>query len=137
MSENNRSDSYEVGYGKPPRSTQFKKGVSGNPKGRPKKPFDFDDELLRESRSLITLNEKGQIRRISKHRAVIKQTMHKAMSGNISAVRTYLERHQIASEKAALREAAQARELERRNDVKSLSDEELMRIAAGGLKDTE
>jgi hypothetical protein len=73
----------------------------------------------------------------SKHRAVIKQTMHKAMSGNISAVRTYLERHQIASEKAALREAAQARELERRNDVKSLSDEELMRIAAGGLKDTE
>jgi hypothetical protein len=27
---------YEVGYGKPPQSTQFKKGKSGNPKGRPK-----------------------------------------------------------------------------------------------------
>ena len=28
--------SYEVGYGKPPKHTQFKKGQSGNPKGRPK-----------------------------------------------------------------------------------------------------
>ncbi|MEO1018869.1 MAG: DUF5681 domain-containing protein [Pseudomonadota bacterium] len=27
---------YEVGYGKPPVSTRFKKGQSGNPKGRPK-----------------------------------------------------------------------------------------------------
>lgn len=27
---------YEVGYGKPPASTRFRKGQSGNPKGRPK-----------------------------------------------------------------------------------------------------
>ena len=27
---------YEVGYGKPPKGTQFKAGQSGNPKGRPK-----------------------------------------------------------------------------------------------------
>jgi hypothetical protein len=26
----------EVGYGKPPKKTRFKKGQSGNPKGRPK-----------------------------------------------------------------------------------------------------
>jgi hypothetical protein len=26
---------YKVGYGKPPSTFQFKKGVSGNPKGRP------------------------------------------------------------------------------------------------------
>ena len=26
------------GYGKPPKNGQFKKGQSGNPKGRPKKP---------------------------------------------------------------------------------------------------
>lgn len=28
---------YKVGYGKPPKQHQFKKGVSGNPKGRKKK----------------------------------------------------------------------------------------------------
>jgi hypothetical protein len=27
-----------TGYGKPPKSGQFKKGQSGSPKGRPKKP---------------------------------------------------------------------------------------------------
>lgn len=27
---------YVVGYGKPPKEAQFKKGVSGNPTGRPK-----------------------------------------------------------------------------------------------------
>ena len=28
------------GYGKPPKNGQFKKGQSGNPKGRPKKPSE-------------------------------------------------------------------------------------------------
>ena len=30
------AQSYEVGYGKPPKETRFRKGQSGNPKGRPK-----------------------------------------------------------------------------------------------------
>lgn len=137
MSENNTSDSYEVGFGKPPESTQFKKGVSGNPKGRPKKPLDFDDELLRESRSSITLNDNGRLRRISKLEAVVKQMTNKAMSGNMPAARIYLDRLQVALEKAALREAAKARELERRTDLRSLSDEELEKLLAMNRKGAE
>ena len=30
------ADEYEVGYGKPPKDSQFKKGESGNKRGRPK-----------------------------------------------------------------------------------------------------
>lgn len=35
MSDKNNGADYEVGYGKPPKKNQFKKGQSGNRKGRP------------------------------------------------------------------------------------------------------
>ena len=125
MSKKDRLDTYEVGYGKPPRSTQFKKGSSGNPKGRPRKTLDFHLELLREFGSSITINENGRRRRISKYEAVIKQLAIKAMSGNLSAIRILLGLCQVASEKDALLEAAQAREAERCGDFRRLTDEEL------------
>jgi hypothetical protein len=62
------SDIYEVGYGKPPKNTRFKKGISGNPTGRPKKSPDFYAELIREANSLITINDKGRRIRITKRR---------------------------------------------------------------------
>ena len=136
MSEDNTPDSYEVGYGKPPKNSQFRKGVSGNHKGRPKKPLDFDDELLRESRTSVTINENGRRRSITKHAVVVKQLMNQAAKGNIPAARTYLDHHQRASEKAALLEAAQASDRERRNNVDELSDQEIIRMLTS-LKDTE
>jgi Family of unknown function (DUF5681) len=137
MSEENVSDSYEVGYGKPPKDTQFKKGVSGNPKGRPRKILDFHQELLRQSRDTIIIIENGKPRRISKHEAVIKQLINKAIGGNIPATRSYLGHHLTASEQEALREAVKASNAARYNDLDNLTDEELMRIATGGLKDKE
>lgn len=39
MSEKNPNDNaYEIGYKRPPRSTRFKPGRSGNPKGRQRVP---------------------------------------------------------------------------------------------------
>jgi hypothetical protein len=137
MSEENMSDSYEVGYGKPPRNTQFRKGVSGNPKGRPRKALDFHHELLRQSRASVTLNENGSRRRISKHQAAILQLLNKAIGGNMPALRIYLGHYQVALEKVALQEASQSSDPRKYDDVSTLTDEELMWIAAGGLKDKE
>jgi len=129
------SDSYEVGYGKPPKGTQFKKGSSGNPKGRPKRALDFHHELLRESRSSVIINENGR-RRISKYSAVIKQLTIKAMSGNLSATRILLGLCQVASEKDALSTASQSSD-PKKYDFREMTDEELLEIIQAVPEDKE
>ena len=122
MGDNN--ENYEVGYGKPPKDNQFKKGVSGNPNGRPKKILDFDQELLREAKSLVTIHEGGRRRRISKHVAVIKQMMNNAMKGTTAGLRMYRDSYRQASERVAQLDAQQAKERERLKDVNQLTNEE-------------
>ena len=125
MSDENKSDHYEIGYGKPPKSTQFKKGASGNPSGRPRKAPDFDNELIRQSRAPMVVIENGRRRRMSKHTALHMQLLAKGISGNTHAARTYLDRLQQALERAAVKEEQRARDLERWNDVSQLSHKEL------------
>lgn len=116
---------YEIGYGRPPKKNQFKKGVSGNPSGRPKKILDFDQELLREARSLITINEGGRSRRISKHLAVIKQMVNNAIKGTNAGLRMYRDSCRQASDRVAQLEAEQTKERKRLTNVRELSDDEL------------
>ena len=47
-------DHYEVGYGKPPTNTRFRKGQSGNRTGRPKGVKNFKTELSEELEEKIT-----------------------------------------------------------------------------------
>ena len=76
---------YKVGYGKPPKSRQFKHGKSGNPKGRPKGSLKLATDLAAELNEQITVREDGKPRRVSKQRALIKSLMAKALQGDIRA----------------------------------------------------
>ena len=81
------SDSrYEVGYRRPPIATRFKKGQSGNPKGRPKGSLNLDSALERELNQRVTVKEHGQTRTITKFEACIKQLVNKAASGEAKAI---------------------------------------------------
>jgi hypothetical protein len=81
---------YKVGYGNPPKSTQFKPGRSGNPKGRPKGSRKLATDLAAELDERITVREEGHSRRISKQRALIKSLMVRALQGNIRATTAVL-----------------------------------------------
>ena len=81
---------YKVGYRKPPKQTQFKKGKSGNPRGRPKGSLNLSTDLAAELSEQITLREGGRSRRVSKQRALIKSLLAKALQGDVRATTAVL-----------------------------------------------
>ena len=81
------SKDYEVGYGKPPKSGQFKPGVSGNSKGRPKLIKDFNSDILEEMREIITITEGQSTKKMTKQRALIKRITANALNGNIASIK--------------------------------------------------
>jgi len=74
-----------VGYGKPPKSTQFKAGQSGNRKGRPKGSQNFATVLDKELNSTVTVTEGGRRKQIRKRDVIAKQVVNKAAAGDLKA----------------------------------------------------
>jgi hypothetical protein len=81
---------YPVGYKKPPLHTQFKPGMSGNAKGRPKGAKNFATVIEEELRAPIEVTENGKRKRISKREAIAKQTVNRAAAGDPKATSTLL-----------------------------------------------
>ena len=73
---------YDVGYKKPPKKTQFKRGRSGNPRGRPKGTKNFKTELAEELQERVRVREGGTAREVSKQRAMLKRLTEKALHGD-------------------------------------------------------
>lgn len=89
-----RSDTdhaYEVGYGKPPKATQFKPGQSGNPRGRPQKDVSLrgliEDELDRK----IVVKDGGYPVTMKKREVIARRLVDQACQGDARALRAMRE----------------------------------------------
>jgi hypothetical protein len=82
---------YEVGYGKPPRHTRFKKGQSGNPRGRPCGSKNLSSLLSEALNEPVIVAENGRRRKISKRQAIIKQLVNQSAKGDWRAGKILLD----------------------------------------------
>ena len=82
-------NNYDVGYCKPPKETQFKRGYSGNMKGWPKKDKDdFFNIISSELQEKISLNNDHKI---TKEQAICKQFVNSAVNGQKDAIKQVVD----------------------------------------------
>lgn len=97
----------KTGYKRPPVASQFKKGASGNPKGRPKGTRNFKTDLKATLARPVQIAEGGRSRSISTQQAGLERLREKALKGDQRALDRLIalaERHG-EDETAAMAEA--------------------------------
>ncbi|WP_062309662.1 DUF5681 domain-containing protein [Polynucleobacter sinensis] len=99
------NNAYRVGYRSPPKTTQFKKGESGNPKGRPKGSRGLQNIMVEELKTNVTIHENGRSKTVKKGEVIVKQMVNKAMAGDHKAAHLVLGVSQQHEYQEALKES--------------------------------
>jgi hypothetical protein len=80
---------YQVGRGKPPLHSRFKKGHSGNPRGR--RPKTLPALLVRALNEPVMVTVNGESRKITKREAVIAQLVDKSTGADLRATQMLID----------------------------------------------
>ncbi|MFC2950591.1 DUF5681 domain-containing protein [Marinicaulis aureus] len=92
MSDKEKPEDYDVGYKRPPKHTRFKKGQSGNKKGRPKGSRNMTSILAEVMAQKVMIKINGRKKLVPLREAWAHQLGAAALRGNV--------REQIALMKA-------------------------------------
>lgn len=84
-------DDYEVGYGRPPKRSQWKKGQSGNARGRPRGSRGLKADLHDQLNEKLTISMSGKQVKDTTQRLMLRTLAARAASGNIQATRLLIE----------------------------------------------
>ena len=72
-------DAYQVGYGQPPKHTQFRSGQSGNPKGRPKQKDVASAQYSHLLDEPILVQQQGKKQKMSPKEISLRKILKKAL----------------------------------------------------------
>ena len=76
----------KVGYKNPPKHSQFKKGQSGNPKGRPKGSSSLMADLKEALEVEVTIREAGKEGVVTAKKGISYVLVQKALKGDLRAM---------------------------------------------------
>jgi Family of unknown function (DUF5681) len=99
-------DAYEVGYGRPPKETRWKKGQSGNPGPKKRRPasvatVEIIDRLFGQPVEIV---ENGATRKVSTLEAILMRLWAAEMSGSKRAGKVRLQFLQLVPKEDKERE---------------------------------
>jgi hypothetical protein len=92
---------YEIGRGRPPKATQWKKGKSANPGGRssprPTGLLEMIDKLLLTP---VKITRDGEPKRVTTLEAILEQLWSKGIANDRRAIAVYIRCQELAPEVA-------------------------------------
>jgi len=104
---NETSAPYEVGYGRPPVQHRFRKGQSGNPRGRQRRdtralpPPSMKEAFLKAANQPLTMTVEGQQVTTTRGEAVYHRLVAEAVKGNMRAMKLFLEHMRMHTAEAS------------------------------------
>ena len=86
-----KTNNSEVGYKNPPVKSRFRKGQSGNPRGRRKGQRNLTSVLREVLAQTVTVKRSGKSQRMSKADALVLTVLSQAHSGDRRAIKAQLD----------------------------------------------
>ncbi len=74
-----------AGYGRPPVASRWKKGMSGNPSGRPRGSRNLKSMIRKRLLAQVTVHENGKARKITSLEALLAKALNEALLGRPKA----------------------------------------------------
>jgi Family of unknown function (DUF5681) len=126
MSSDDPADSgpardYEVGDRRPPKHSQFKPGVSGNPKGRPKGSVNLRTRIARQLRQTVPVTRHGRQVKMLKADLIAHQIVDAAAKGNLKAALWTVQVDDEASIAASTSSTGETFELPNRENLRFIA----------------